>query len=79
MTPKQKAKEVVDKYLCIEDGYDTDLFCDECGMSKKAAQLCALVAVDEILYLLINVYEFDEFDNGKVEYWKEVKKEIEKL
>jgi len=77
MTLKEKARELVDKFLCIED--NEDLFCDECGMSEEAAKQCAILSVEEILYLLINVYGFDEFDNGKVEYWQEVKQEIEKL
>lgn len=75
MTPKEKAENLLRKMLSknpnIQDGLSR--------IDTIQAKLCALITVDEILYLLINVYEFDEFDNGKVEYWKEVKKEIEKL
>ena len=76
MTLKDKAKELFDKYcyaIRTEEtgsGYFTNII---------YAKQCALIAVDEILNLLINVYEFDEFNNGKVEYWQEVKKELEKL
>ena len=76
MTLKDKAKELFDKYCYAirteetDSGYFTNII---------YAKQCALIAVDEILILLINVYEFDEFNNGKVEYWKEVKQELEKL
>lgn len=72
---KNKAEELVDKmYNC-----DKSTPNEAMAMLYPHAKQCALIAVDEILNLLINVYEFDEFDNGKVEYWKEVKIEIEKL
>jgi hypothetical protein len=79
MTPKEKAIELVDKYLCIEEIYNVDLFCDECGIDY-AAKYCALIAVDEILYV-ISLYNghSDCFEEGSREYWQEVKKEIEKL
>jgi hypothetical protein len=66
MTPKEKAKELFDKMKGFRVKH---------SHSKK----CALIAVDEILNLLINVYGFHEFDNGKVEYWKVVKNDIQKL
>ena len=50
------------------------------------AKQCALVAVDEILYMLENgLYDVnirgEEYNGGfdMVEYWQEVKQEIEKL
>jgi hypothetical protein len=74
MTPKEKAKELVDKYLCIEEIYNVDLFCDECGIDN-AAKYCALIAVEEILKSNVVWYE------GTIpyKYWQQVKKEIEKL
>jgi len=45
MTPKQKAAEIIDKFLCIDDDSSLDLFCPECGMSVDAAKQCALIAV----------------------------------
>jgi hypothetical protein len=77
MTPKNKAKELVDKYLCIDEIYNVDLFCDECGMSNDAAKYCALIAVDEILeshYKLLSGVNTTVY-----KYWQEVKQEIEKL
>jgi hypothetical protein len=65
MTPKEKAKELVDKMYGDELDYMTE------GQAKQ----CALVAVDEIIKSL------PPFDYGlefvaKIVFWKEVKKEI---
>lgn len=83
MTPKEKAHELVERFLCVDD--NEDLFCDECGMSEKAAKLCALIAVDEILKAIPNEYldvwqgEANMVINEDIEYWQEVKTEIQKL
>ncbi len=67
MTPKQKALELV------EDMHDAP----EVGYNEHAKQ-CALIAVDEIIKT--NPYEWDGQDlNSTIEYWQEVKKEIEAL
>ena len=64
MTPKLKAKELIDKML-----NETDLV---------SAKECALIAVDEIIEA--NPIAFDEEDNCIAkQWWKEVKTEIEKL
>jgi hypothetical protein len=70
MTPKEKAKERVNKYF--------KLFEDDTGhWNMLCAKYCALAEIDEILNVLseytIEPFVFD------IEYWKEVKKEIEKL
>jgi hypothetical protein len=57
MTPKEKALELV------EDMHDAP----EIGYNEHAKQ-CALIAVDEILKLRVNI-----------PYWQEVKQEIELL
>jgi len=64
MTPKEKAKELVAKYK----GF---------GMYNEsiAAKQCALIAVDEILNAIEQIFE--TFEERK--YWQEVKQEIEKL
>ena len=67
-SPKEKAKELVDKYLCIEEIYNVDLFCDECGI-EYAAKYCALIAVDLAI----------EYNDFHIEFLQEVKQEIEKL
>ena len=69
MTPEEKAMELVDKFLCVDD--NEDLFCDECGMSEKAAKLCALIAVN---YLMKESETMTSLD-----YWFNVKTEIQKL
>jgi hypothetical protein len=73
MTPKEKAINLVNNYLCIDEIYNVDLFCDECGISNDAAKYCALIAVDEILSNkeLLNHLDY--------EWWNEVKHEIKKL
>ena len=65
MTPQEKAKELLWKYLPILESwkfYDSNL-----------AKQCALIAVDEI----INT-EIGETVKG-YDYWQEVKNEINKL
>ena len=65
MTLKLKAKELIDKYsnVALLDNYE--------------AKLCALIAVDEILNTIEYSSQADEL--SKVNYWQEVKQEIEKL
>jgi hypothetical protein len=67
MTPKDKAKELVDKF----DNFDV-LGEHHNGFT---AQQCALIAVDEIIELLPEI----AFGNRVIEFYKQVKKEIEKL
>ena len=62
MTPKEKAKELCNKFLKV-------------GMMIRGAKECALICVDEMLNCnTTSVYYEEDF-----EYWKKVKKEIEKL
>lgn len=82
MTPKEKAKELLEKYLSIDETYNVDLFCDECGMSYEAAIYCALISVDEILNTIPNEYldywkgESQMVLNEDIEYWQKVKQEL---
>jgi hypothetical protein len=67
MTPKEKADELFDKYY------------DYLGMPDSIAKECTLIAVDEILCLSkIASLRRDEV-YMELEYWIEVKKEIENL
>jgi hypothetical protein len=69
MTPKEKAEELVyDKYF-----YHPKLY-----LSKGAAKICALIAVDEILEMVDKSMQ-GFLDSDIISYWKQVKKEIEKL
>lgn len=67
MTEKEKAEELVLKYLRI-DNNTIEWF------NTYIAKQCALIAVDEILNA---INPFGQF-LGK-DYWQEVKKEIEQL
>jgi hypothetical protein len=78
MKPEDKAKELVDKFLDLDNynNLNLDLFCDECGMSTDAAKQCALIAVDEILDA--SMLYFDDL-NSYVNFWQQVKQEIQNL
>ena len=67
MTPKDKAISLVDSYRIILMNEDTE--CGEEILCTVIAKKCALIAVDEIIH---EVYD-------DIEWWKEVKHEIEKL
>jgi len=68
MTPKEKAKELVDKFRkefnWVESDYDIDLYRD--------TRQCAIIAVDEILGAHL-------FDLDEKYYWEQVKTEINNL
>ena len=63
MIPKEKAKELINKFLST-------------GMMIKQAKKCALIAVDELI-IEENIYNNGRFYPSR--YWKLVKQEIEKL
>ena len=67
MTPKEKAKELLNKMLDFTDWHEED------------AKQCALIAVDEILDLKHIVSLRRNMHEMELEYWEEVKKEIEAL
>jgi hypothetical protein len=68
MTPKEKAEELV---LKMVDTYNiTSDFCYD-----STAKACALIAVDEILSVILYIYETYE----ERKYWQQVKEEIENL
>jgi hypothetical protein len=80
MTPKEKAKELFDKYCFAirteetDSGYFTNVI---------YAKQCAIIAIDEIIkqWEYIDVYLADALGelNPNLKYWYEVKQEIEKL
>ena len=65
MTPKEKAEELVVKYMFLLNV--------DSAISKT--KQCALLVVNEIL----NNDGFTQFDEYLTEYWQEVKQEILKL
>jgi hypothetical protein len=75
MTPKEKAIELVHKYVNLTDGWVYGI------ASWEHKKKCALIAVDEICEILEdNGFTFIEYhDRTTIEYWLQVKQEIEKL
>jgi hypothetical protein len=69
MTPKEKAKELVEAMA---------FSCRECDYEAKAKQ-SALIAVDEILNSNPNYPQFKENEGTPIRYWEVVKQEIENL
>ena len=69
MAPKEKAQELVESMA---------FSCRECDYEAKAKQ-CALIAVNEILDLKHIVTLRRNMHEMELEYWDEVKQEIEKL
>lgn len=66
MTPKEQAKELVDKFY---------LYSTAPTHNPEMAKQCALIAVDEILSKRLVAH----LPWQEVEYWEQVKTEIEKL
>ena len=66
MNPKDKANDLVDTYRIILMNEDTD--CGEEILCTVIAKQCALIAVDEILWMASHYVTRN--------YWEEVKHEI---
>ena len=91
MTPQEKAQELVDKYYQLAESIEwtdeqtslkAEKFNDELGSDvlkywNELSKQSALIAVDEILNTIEYSSQADEL--SKVNYWQEVKQEIEKL
>lgn len=67
MTPKEKAKELFDKMYIVDDPMGNYPMCFE------TAKQCALIAVDEIIYVL------DAYIDPVRMYWEKVYREIQAL
>ena len=86
MTAKEKAKELVDKYINIDYGnvdfYDLDLNYLINVMNYDAREY-ALIAVDEIIKseptFNSSIFQGSFLISDNTEYWEEVKQEIEQL
>jgi len=73
MSPKEKAIELFDKFNNPDTRYYTYV---------HNAQLCAFIAVDEMLNYFSKetfMMAYPEIAISEVNYWTEVKQEIEKL
>lgn len=72
MTPKEKAKQLVDDFIYIDNGEMFQII----GVKQRIrGKQCALIAVDLILHDENINHEF----KSDYDYWIEVKKEIELL
>jgi 4-alpha-glucanotransferase len=72
MTPEEKAKELFNKFRTEILSFLGD------KMKDKNAKRCALIAVDELIkihYLLTTTHD----TSPSINYWKDVKQELEKL
>jgi hypothetical protein len=78
MTPKEKAKELVNKFRDINWLVETPYTSRYEWIQIQEAKQCALIAVDEILSELTEIPYGLEYLN-RLNYWLEVKQEIEKL
>jgi len=78
MTPKEKAKELVQKLRLYSWTSDYDYAENGAENEYYNAKKCALIAVDEILDE-IQPFELAWEYESKIKFWKSVKKEIEKL
>ncbi len=69
MTPKDKAKELVSRYVHYSKSWKLD---------KQDAKQCALIAVE---LRLDADFQFSDIEFGEqsIEYWEQVKNEIELL
>ncbi len=77
MTPKEKAKELINKFY---PNVQWKLGQEDC---LDRAKRCVLIAVDEIIIRTRSVdtmpYNCQKIDENTKEYWQEVKQEIENL
>jgi hypothetical protein len=69
MTPKEKAKELIDKFTI-----DLRPFSEYGHWDEYQGKQCALICVDEILNDIILSKYYSRYS-----FWQEVKKEIEQL
>jgi len=74
MTPKEKAEELLTTYRFVLSIKNAPL-----GSQKDLiAKQCALIAVDEVVAQIEPSVSMDVI-SARIEYWEQVKQEIEKL
>ena len=71
MTPKEKANELIEEYLSLNDNFNKPIVTDEQDSVK-----CAIIAVDEI----IDELKREPYANyERIVFWQSVKNELELL
>jgi len=85
MTLKEKAEELVGKYKNLSNKCNCkEYYCNCFYVAEDKTKECALIAVDELIsqmLCLMKLFNEDrsEFEADEINYWNEVKKEIENL
>ena len=91
MLPKEKAKELVEKFKPHTWSGASYIGIEEVEMMRDNPKQCALITVDEIISELpdticgymteegVPIGTAMEIDNMKKHYWQQVKKEIETI
>jgi hypothetical protein len=73
MTAKEKAEKLVDSFINrTRNRFERD------AMSYRRAKVCALIAVDEISWILNELDHHNDVES-EMYFYNEVKQEIEKL
>lgn len=72
MTPKEKAKDIFDKFAFEKTPEGYKMF-----QTSNESKRCSLIAVNEIIDTIEYSSQADE--TSKIIYWDKVKEEIEKL
>jgi hypothetical protein len=75
MTPTEKAKQLVDRFYYMLPNNGSYSGINNVESRYNEAKQCALIAVDEILFV---VRQYND-TQAEFTYWKELKDEIEKL
>jgi hypothetical protein len=77
MTPKEKAKELVEKYRkYVDDGRHNGFYSGEITFNNQ--KQCALITVDELLNNFLS-NTTTKYGKERYHFWQEVKQEILKL
>ena len=77
-TPKEEAKELIDKFKEYSRYYSDELTTvqEEEGWTMETAKEIALISVDKIIEVLSGN---NIFNAGLIEYWQEVKQELNNI
>jgi len=80
MTPKEKAKDLLDKMERQTYKYQeyAGAIYKTCEIGYEGGKKCALIAVDEIISEIEPSVSMDVIE-ARIKYWEEVKQEIKKL
>jgi hypothetical protein len=68
MTPRNKANELIDKFFMQADN----------GVTKSEAKRFCRIVCDEAI-MEITDFSCSECEHGRIEFWEEVKKQIDNL